>query len=270
MFRYSLIRPTFVGTSERRLFRVPVQGMLAATALAVSLLLANEPAAQNISGSCDAGVTEFNRFLHCAATAVASSAMNPSAFTREPLHGYLKKLESMPGYVGDPADIDLLKRVSLDLKKNPDKNQEAISAIDSAVASHAAELRQALSRGDAARGIDNGFDIYPKFVEQDLSFFWIPPKSNFMSEDRSKSRYYRLWRMRLKRVISWAPVTETIMTIVYYFRKVEFLSKSTRVCTGPQSVTHVKDFGSMEIFFGKQVFFLHLAIRSGLPRRCTS
>jgi hypothetical protein len=182
MFRSSLIQPTSAGTSEHdqlRSCRRPATR--AAIAFAVSLLCPAAVMGQEISGPCAKDVKESGAFVHCVAGAVSSEAMNrnPGTLLTEPLHGYLRKLEAMLGYTGDPADVGLLKQVSLDLKQDPATNREAIGLLDNAIASHAAELRPAMSRETAAIGIDDGTDIYPRFVEQRLKFLLDPDKVKF-------------------------------------------------------------------------------------------
>ena len=181
MFRSTLIQATFVGTSEREFPRAPRPGARAAIVLAIFLLFPSVVIAQEIGGPCARDVNQSDVFLRCIAGIVDAEAKNrdPGAVVREPLRGYLQKLEAMLGYSGAPADIDLLKRVSLDLKQDQLKNREAIGLLDSAIASNAAELRPAMSRETAAIGADKGSDIYPHFVDQRLKFLRDPDKVKF-------------------------------------------------------------------------------------------
>jgi hypothetical protein len=182
MFSSSLIQLTFVGTSGREFVRSCQRARRAAITFALFLQCPAVALAQASSGPCGDAAKQSGTFLHCIAGAVDAAAKNHDlgALLKDPLQGYLRQLEAMVGYIGDPADLAVMKRTSLDLKHDASVNSDAIiSLLDSAIASNAAELRPALSRETAAIGIDRGTDIYPRFVEQRLKFLLDPEKVKF-------------------------------------------------------------------------------------------
>jgi hypothetical protein len=68
------------------------------------------------------------------------------------------------------SDLDALKQRSTELKRDPNANREAISLLDSAIASYVDEIGPAVSTQALAKANDPRTDIYPKFVEQKLGF----------------------------------------------------------------------------------------------------
>jgi predicted Rdx family selenoprotein len=151
------------------------------TTIAAFFLFLSPVLAQQINGPCAKDVERAGTFLHCVADAADYDAKNhdPAALLKEPMRGYLQKLETMLGYTGDPADLGVLKRISLDLKQAPEANRDAVDLLDKAIASYVAEVRPAMSREIAATGVGSGTDIYPRFVEQRLNFLLDPNRINF-------------------------------------------------------------------------------------------
>lgn len=178
MSNFTLILRIFAGILEPELaglFRAVVRGAL------LLILFQSTAIAQEISDPCAADLKQSEVLLHCVAGLVDSSTMNhdPRAVLKEPLRGYLRKLDSWVGYKGKLVDLDVLKRVSLALKQDAMANRDIISALDAAIASHADELRPAMSRETAAANVTNGTDIYSRFVEQRLNFLLEPERINF-------------------------------------------------------------------------------------------
>jgi len=82
----------------------------------------------------------------------------------------LRKLAQTNGYDGLSADLDVLKQRSAELKRDPNTNREAISLLDSAIASHVDEIGPAVSTQGLANVRDVGTDIYPEFIRQKVRF----------------------------------------------------------------------------------------------------
>jgi hypothetical protein len=99
------------------------------------------------------------------------------AITQDPLKRLLASLADGELYDGTSADLDELKRRSLDLKRSPIENREAITLLDNAIASDVDELRAAVSTVNLARRSAPGTNIHRMFVEQ---------KKNFLTSDRAR------------------------------------------------------------------------------------
>lgn len=144
-------------------------------------LLHSAAVAQETSGPCAKDENQANALLHCTAELVNSEmrSHNPGALSKEPLRGYLGKLDGAIGYTGNSVDLDELKGASLALKQDAAANRDLINVLDGAIASHATEIRPAMSRETAAIGVASGTDFYPRFVEQRLNFLLDPKKIDF-------------------------------------------------------------------------------------------
>ncbi|HEV7602900.1 MAG TPA: hypothetical protein VGO49_21920 [Bradyrhizobium sp.] len=92
------------------------------------------------------------------------------AILDDQMQSLLRKLAGAAGYQGNPSDLEELKRRSIELKRDPVGNREAIALLDSAISSHADEIGSALSTRSLAATNDPGTDIYPRFVRQKLAF----------------------------------------------------------------------------------------------------
>lgn len=152
-----------------------------AIACVLVLLLQTISIAEEAGDACVQEANESDALLHCVAELVKSnsSPLDARVLLKEPIRGLLKKLEGSVGYKGSVSDLDVLKGASLNLKKDSATNRDAISVLDGAVASHAAELRPAMSRETAASNAVIGTDIYPRFVEQRLTFLLKPENIEF-------------------------------------------------------------------------------------------
>jgi hypothetical protein len=149
---------------------------LATAALALVLLWPggrDAPRAEQAAGPCAGIDARSAAFLACVvATLKAEESTHPAdnPVLGEPVAGYLAALEGAIGYQGSASDLDALRRRSSDLKRDPQANRAAIAALDSAVASHASELRTVLDARTYAAQASPGTDVYPVFVREALAF----------------------------------------------------------------------------------------------------
>jgi hypothetical protein len=129
-------------------------------------LLSNALAAQEAQDRCAKPIN--SSFVQCVGDLV--NAAPKSEIKIEPIRGYLEALAQSPGYQGDASDLDKLKHVSSDLKKEPEANSDLITPLDNAIASHVDELRSRVSYRGVAMHASAGTNIYPDFVRQKLEF----------------------------------------------------------------------------------------------------
>jgi hypothetical protein len=116
---------------------------------------------------------ESSQLLKCAGDMIRQlKEPTASAMRADRLKKALETLASKGRYDGAQSDLDELKRVSTVLKAgNRETNYEAILLLDNAIASHAGEIRPALSPETLlAKKPAAGRDIQADFVRQKLDF----------------------------------------------------------------------------------------------------
>ena len=131
------------------------------------------PRAQELTGPCAAIDLKSEAFLACLVAALKAEESKNQPVTPvlvEPLRSYLVALEDASGYQATMSDLDELKRRSIELKRDPKSNREAIALLDSAIASHAGELRPILDARTYAGQASPGSDIYRAVVQEMLAF----------------------------------------------------------------------------------------------------
>jgi hypothetical protein len=106
-------------------------------------------------------------------TPTAQAILNDQVLT------VLQRLADFQSYRGAASDLNELKRRSTDLKLDPKSNRIAIIALDSAIAAHVDEIGPAVSTQALAKEANVGTDIYPRFVEQKLTFLGDEKKVEF-------------------------------------------------------------------------------------------
>jgi hypothetical protein len=144
-----------------------VVGLRACIACPVAL------AAQTSVTPCTEHNPMSESFLGCIRSLIdGTQKANPTgdSFLAEPVRGLLEKLAKAEGYQGTATDLDELKRWSLDLKRDPMSNRNAIAVLDNAIASHSSEIRVAVSTRTTAKNVDPGTNVHPEFVRQKLAF----------------------------------------------------------------------------------------------------
>jgi hypothetical protein len=100
------------------------------------------------------------------------------ALLEEPLRSYLKVLSQSLGYQGAPNDLERLKSISTELKRDPRPNRDAIANLDAAIAANHDELGPSVSTRALATSAKAGTNIYRPFIQQKLAFL-DSPKATF-------------------------------------------------------------------------------------------
>jgi hypothetical protein len=125
--------------------------------------------AQDVAARCADPNPMSENFLACV-RGLLEGKSTAQAVLAEPLRGRLGQLAQAQGYRGAAGDLDELKRRSTELKGNPAANRDAINVLDSAIASHADEIRPAISIAELAKKSSPGTNIHPLYVKQKLDF----------------------------------------------------------------------------------------------------
>jgi hypothetical protein len=146
-------------------------------------------ASSDEASRCDNSDPFSGGLLNCVAQLVAGQA-DPASILRRPINGYLQRLADSPGYRGQLSDLSALKKLSIDLKRNPLTNRDAIAILDNAVASDIDELRPNVSQAAFAAdelnlGIKPDADIYDSFIKHKLEF--LQRQVKIAKTDRTKT-----------------------------------------------------------------------------------
>lgn len=130
-------------------------------------------AAQEISIGCTEHAPVSESFIRCVRAIMEHLEKDipiDQAVLAQPLRGLLEQVAKAQPYRGAAADLDEFKRRSLELKRDPVSNRDAITVLDNAIASHADEIRAAISTQAIAAQASPGTNIHPDFVKQKLAF----------------------------------------------------------------------------------------------------
>jgi hypothetical protein len=141
--------------------------------LSIQTCLWSGQAATEQIARCATESLQPDELLGCVARLIGELEKSKSlqqAILDEQVQLSLRKMASIGEYRGGPDDLKELKRRSIELKRDPVANREAISLLDSAIASHVDEIGPALSTKTLAAKNDPGTNIYPQFVWQKLTF----------------------------------------------------------------------------------------------------
>lgn len=107
-------------------------------------------------------------FLKCVAKNVGSNRSERGLIFDNALQRDLSKLSQTLGYVGEVSDLNILKKLSSQLKAFPQENQDAITLLDNAISAQKGELRSVIS--PATLQVDAELDQYVEFVQKKLDY----------------------------------------------------------------------------------------------------
>ena len=148
-----------------------------AQALGVSLCLLTTIsvtlAASKLAGPCGEIDVRTDKFLQCVVReieAVERRAGQHPAIT-EPIKSYLVELSKALGYPGARSDLDKLKRISIELKRNLTSNSAAIAILDSAISAHVSEFRSILSARTLPVDVPAGENVFSVYLNRKLDYF---------------------------------------------------------------------------------------------------
>jgi hypothetical protein len=149
---------------------LPARHSLATVIVALNISLWPASSLTQPIAPCSAGESQPAELLSCVRSYFEQSEAPKETVFPDWVKSNLQKLAHANGYLGSANDLNVLKQRSIELKRDPYTNLEAISILDSAIAAYVDEIGPAVSTQRLAKIRDIGTDVYPEFIKQKLEF----------------------------------------------------------------------------------------------------